>query len=130
MMSYDEENTLLREADAVGYRANMAADYGNHEAAEELGKEAAELRRRAREISARRNPPPPRQEQQPQSAPPSPQPREARGAEYAPVNKPEKVKKKKKKGKGKKGKGWKEGIASGVAQGATQSFVDWIKGIF
>lgn len=129
MMS-QEENDLLRQADAIGYRANMAADYGNHEAAEELGKEEAKLRRRAQEISARRNPPPPRQEQQPQSATPSPQPREAERAEYAPASKPEKVKKKKKKGKGKKGKGWKEGAASGVAQGTTQWILDRIKDLF
>ena len=125
-----EENDLLRQADAIGYQANMAADYGNHEAAEELGKRETELRKRAWEISARRNPPPPRQEQQPQSATPSPQPREAERAEYAPASKPEKIKKKKKKGKGKKGKGWKEGAASGVAQGATQWFLDRIKDLF
>lgn len=130
MMSYDEENALLREADAVGYRANMAADYGNHDAAEELGKEAAKLRRRAQEIADRRNPPPPRQEQQPQNAAPSPQPREAERAEYAPASKPEKIKKEKKKGKGKKGKGWKEGAASGVAQGTTQWILDRIKDLF
>lgn len=125
-----EENDLLRQADAIGYRANMAADYGNHEAAEELGKEEAKLRMRAREIADRRNPPPPRQEQQPQSAAPSPQPREAERTEYAPVSKPEKVKKKKKKGKGKKGRGWKEGAASGVAQGATQWLFDRVKDLF